>query len=192
MHKGEVLIHIRIADIHSVDICFKILIKIPVSSVILHGNSHDKKLFIRFLRLIALNNFLIHFRIGYIFTHQIALVKALQKIHFIKAKFGIYDISAPSRVIIRMHRHAGIVSVFQRIHDGICIFFLNVLLIYHRPFRKICHTAACQKLPFRIWRFRSVDRSKRIAPDGIFFQRIDKRHNRLIGFQIAQDAQIRK
>ena len=145
----------------------KIRIFLGISTVILHGNSHDKQIFLRTLALIALNDFFIKFLVGHILAQNFRLVKIIDKMCLIKSHIRINGVAAPPGLIIRMHRHAGITDIFKIRYDR-CRCVCDILLVHNGTAWQKCHRVSGHKLPLGIWRFCPKYRGKRISLDGIF------------------------
>ena len=122
--------------------------------MVLHGNTHDKQVFICLFALIPLYNALVKLLVGNIFPQQFCLVKIIYKMCLVKSHSRVNRIAAPSRFIVRMHRHTGITDIFQ-IRDNGCRCVTDILLIHDRTARQKCHGISGHKLPFRVWRFRT-------------------------------------
>ena len=190
MKQRQILIRIGITCSECPDLLIKIRVFFRVTAMILHGNTHDKQIFICLFALIARYNTLVKFLIGNIFPQQFCLVKIIYKMCLIKSHGRINHITAPSRFIVRMHCHTGITDVFQIRYNG-CRCVTDILLVHDRTTRQKCHGISGHKLPFRVWRFRSKHRGKSMSLHDIVLQGIIIRCDLLIGQKIPHHGKIR-
>ena len=160
MNQGKVLIHIvKSSALRSHFIGIEVGVIILISSVILHGNAHDKEIFIFSLLFVAIDNLIEQFLIRDVISHNIGLIKipVVHEILFIKSQLRIIGVSLPPCGVIRMHGNRGISPGIQGRHHGEGI-FLKILLINHRSGRKPGHGISCHVLPFGIRRLGAVHR----------------------------------
>ena len=154
MKQRQILICIGITCSKCPDLLIKIRVFFRVTAMVLHGNTHDKQIFICLFALIPLYNALVKLLVGNIFPQQFGLVKIIYKMRLVKSHSRVNRIAAPSRFIVRMHCHTGITDIFQ-IRDNGCRCVTDILLIHDRTTRQKCHGISGHKLPFRVWRFRT-------------------------------------
>ena len=112
--QGQILVYIRIITIGHPHILGKVRILIGITTVILHGNAHDKELLIRIFRLILRDDLIVKLLVRNVFTHNVALIKIIDKITLGKSKQRINLISTPAGRVIRMHGHTVIAIAFER------------------------------------------------------------------------------
>ena len=108
IYQRQILIYITVITIRHLYMIRKVLIRIGISAVILHGNAHHEQLLPVILCLKLSNDFVVQFLVCNIFAHNFASVKIINKMHFIESHHRINLISAPSGRKIRMHGQTGI------------------------------------------------------------------------------------
>ena len=190
MKQRQILICIGITCSKCPDLLIKIRVFFRVTAMVLHGNTHDKQVFIRLFTLIPLYNALVKLLVGNIFPQQFCLVKIIYKMRLVKSHSRINRIAAPSRFIVRMHRHTGITDIFQ-IRDNGCRCVADILLIHDRTTRQKCHGISGHKLPFRVWRFRTKNGGKGMSLHDIVLQGIIIRCHLFIRQKISHHGKIR-
>ena len=190
MKQRQILIRIGITCSECPDLLIKIRVFFRVTAMVLHGNTHDKQVFICLFALIPLYNALVKLLVGNIFPQQFCLVKIINKMCFIKSHGRINHVAAPACLIIRMHRHAGVTDILQIRHNG-SRRIADILLIYNRTARQKCHGISGHKLPFRVWRFRTKNGGKGMSLHDIVLQGIIIRCDLLIRQKISHHGKIR-
>ena len=190
MKQRQILIRIGITCSECPDLLIKIRVFFRVTAMVLHGNTHDKQVFICLFALIPLYNALVKLLVGNIFPQQFGLVKIIYKMCLIESHSRVNRIAAPSRFIVRMHCHTGITDIFQ-IRDNGCRCITDILLIHDRTTRQKCHGISGHKLPFRVWRFRTKNGGKGMSLHDIVLQGIIIRCDLLIRQKISHHGKIR-
>ena len=81
--------------------------------MVLHRDTHDVKLLVIALFLVAVNDLIIELLVSDIFPEYLCLVKIIYKVSLIIAQMRINLVPAPACRILRMHRNRRIADILQ-------------------------------------------------------------------------------